>query len=146
MIEKNYQLQMWEIVKEKVKFYQSDVLYNVQVIARKGEDKQYLWVVRDRGTFIFAMPLNNVDAGSVHYVLKAYTGEMSWYIIHPAKNIISPIEEGKIKELLDNRVVTAREKVEKLLNNPEQLRIATEGIKQWLDSGKYGQCPFNQVD
>ena len=97
-ISKGYQLQMWEIVKKKVKAWQSDLLYDVQVIAREGERKQYLWLIRECGTHIFVLPLNEENKEHVKCLVSMY-GELEGYVIYPAKDVVVPIRlKNLIKE------------------------------------------------
>ncbi|MCD6318949.1 hypothetical protein J7M02_07780 [Candidatus Aerophobetes bacterium] len=87
---KGYQLQMWEIVQKKVKAYQSDILYDVQVIAQRGEDRKYLWLVREYGTHIYKLPLNRGDREQVKYLASMYE-ELEGYVIYPVKDIVMAV-------------------------------------------------------
>ena len=89
-ISKGYQLQMWEIVQKKVKAWQSDLLYDVQVIAREGEEKRYLWLVRECGTHIFLLPLSERDRDHIKCLADMYE-ELEGYVVCPARDIVAPI-------------------------------------------------------
>jgi len=99
-ISKSYQLQMWKIVQKKVKVWQSDILYDVQFITRGGEQKQYLWLVYEQGTYIFALPISFTKSKSIlGSMVNMYKEELEVYILYPAKDIVLPIRIEALKKI-----------------------------------------------
>ena len=80
-----YQLKMWNIVLEEVEAYQSDVLYDVQFIARHGEDKAYVWAVRKTGTEIELLPMTEKKYELFRGKMEIF-GASKFYLILPYKN------------------------------------------------------------
>ena len=99
-ISKSYQLQMWEIVQQKVKAWQSDILYDVQFIAKGGEQKQYLWLMRECGTYIFALPISSIEnKNTLNSLIDMYKDELDVYILYPVKDVVLPIRIEALKKI-----------------------------------------------
>ncbi|WP_456325928.1 hypothetical protein, partial [Desulfonauticus submarinus] len=67
---------------------------------RGGEQKQYLWLVYEQGTYIFALPISFTKSKSIlGSMVNMYKEELEVYILYPAKNIVLPIRIEALKKI-----------------------------------------------